>query len=656
MAPRLKAEQAIHANLLEETGTMRDAINPTSVMMDSAAAVLRRAWCRSRPRHAAHLPWMLTAFLMLAASGQSMTARAQVSVSISPTSLATATNAAEVFTVTVSGTTNAAVTWQVDGVQGGNSTAGVVSTTIPGTTGEALYLAPANIPSSGPVTITAVSQADPSQSASATVTIQAPSPSGIAYYVATTGSDSNPGTLSAPFLTIQHAANVAVAGDTVQVRGGVYNEKVYLPNSGNATSGYITFMSYPGEVATVDGTGISCCGETGQDGLFYLTTNSYIVIEGFEIRNYSTSSNATATGIDFEGAGSYVQILDNYIHNIVTTGSKCNRSNALGVAIYGEQAPASISHLTFAGNEVAYNTTGCSETVTVNGNVQYWIETNNFIHDDNNIGMDFIGFEHVSPNESYDQARDGWNFANQIYNISSSNNPVYAKNCWCADGFYSDGGTRIIVERNLVHDVDLNEATSEHHGHVSDYVTIRNNVIYQMNGPAISIGGYAKKVGGSENIIIVNNTLYNDSIKVSDGELQIQFHCASNVYKNNVAYGTHALLLNDFTTSSPEPATLDYNVWYFSGDSSNATFDWQSKDLVGFATYQSKSGQDAHSMFADPQFVNPSATPPNLDIGASSPAINLGENLGPDVVGVLDFNGNPRVNADGQVNSGAFEQ
>jgi hypothetical protein len=474
--------------------------------------------------------------------------------------------------------------------------------------------------------------------------------------VSTAGSDSSAGTLAAPFRTIQHAANIAVAGNTVQVRGGVYNEKVYLPNSGNVTSGYITFMSSPGETAVIDGTGISCCGSTGQDGLFYLTTNSYIIIQGFEIRNYSSSTKSSPVGIDFQGAGSYLQILNNHIHNIAATGNSCNGANGLAVAIYGQQAPASINHLTFTGNEVDHNTTGCSETVTVNGNVQYWLEAHNLIHDNDNIGMDFIGFEGVSPNASYDQARDGWNFANTIYNISSSTNPVYTANCWCADGFYADGGTRIIVERDLVHDVDINEAASEHSGHTSSYITIRNNVIYNMNAPGLSIGGYSSKVGGSDHIVLVNNTLYNDSTKVSgQGEFQIQYHATNNSFDNNVVYATQALLLNDFTTSTPNPATLDRNDWFYASGASAATFNWQKKLITGYSAYQSTSGQDAHSAFADPLFVNKSASPPNLNVTVNSPAINLGTNLGPDVVGVLDFNGNPRVSSNGQINAGAYQ-
>ena len=40
---------------------------------------------------------------------------------------------------------------------------------------------------------------------------------GATYYVSTKGSDSNPGTLAEPWLTVQHAANTVTAGATVYV-------------------------------------------------------------------------------------------------------------------------------------------------------------------------------------------------------------------------------------------------------------------------------------------------------------------------------------------------------------------------------------------------------------------------------------------------------
>ncbi|MEK7152676.1 MAG: DUF1565 domain-containing protein, partial [Patescibacteria group bacterium] len=59
---------------------------------------------------------------------------------------------------------------------------------------------------------------------------------GNTYYVATNGSDSNPGTASSPFRSIQTGVNAAVAGDTVIVMAGTYFERVIMPNSGTSAS------------------------------------------------------------------------------------------------------------------------------------------------------------------------------------------------------------------------------------------------------------------------------------------------------------------------------------------------------------------------------------------------------------------------------------
>ena len=486
-------------------------------------------------------------FLFAALQGY---AGAQVSVSISPTTVPLATLATQPFTATVSGSTNTAVTWQVNGVSGGNSTIGLVSTTIPGTSNEALYLGPSALPSPVTVSVTAVSQADPTKSASATVTLQLPSRSGSTFFVSTTGNDANSGTSSAPWRTIQHAANTVHAGDTVQVMGGVYNESVTIPGSGNATAGYITFESVPGQTATLDGTGIKIA-KGQQFGLFTLRTNSYIVIQGFEIRNFQSSTGgAVPIGIDFEGSGSNVEILNNHIHNIVQTLGSCNSANALAMAIYGTQAPASISNITISGNELDHNTTGCSENMSLDGNVQFFAVTKNLVHDNDNIGIDNIGFEGVSPNVSFDQARDGWDFQNTIFNITSLNNPVYHGQLG-ANGQYCDGCTRVIIERNLIHDSDIPvEVASEHSGHISSFVIVRNNVIYHAQFVGMSIGGYSKSVGGTDHCTIVNNTMWADgTASGAAGELQIQYNATNNTIMNNLFYASPTKVLS--TTSQP---------------------------------------------------------------------------------------------------------
>jgi hypothetical protein len=72
-------------------------------------------------------------------------------------------------------------------------------------------------------------------------------------FVATTGSDATgTGKIDAPYLTIQKAASVAVAGDVVQVRAGLYRETITPKNSGTAGNPII-FQPYNGEEVTISG-------------------------------------------------------------------------------------------------------------------------------------------------------------------------------------------------------------------------------------------------------------------------------------------------------------------------------------------------------------------------------------------------------------------
>lgn len=599
-----------------------------------------------------------SAFVVLLIAAFSLTSAAQVSVTISPSLVTLATAATQPFTATVTGSTNTAVTWQVNAASGGSPTTGLISTTILGTANEALYLGPSAVPSPASVSVTAVSQADPSKSATATVTIQLPSRSGVNYYVSTSGSDSNAGSQAAPWRHINYAASKAQPGDTVNVLAGTYNEIVTIPNSGNATSGYISYIGQPG--AIVDGTGLSV-GSSGQTGLFSLEgAHSYIIIKGFEIRNFSSSSKGKSpVGIDFEGSGSNIELVNNHIHNIAQTLSSCNAANALGVAVYGTNGSTSISNFTLYGNEIDHNITGCSENTSLDGNVQYFVEAQNNVHDANNICIDNIGFEGVSPNSATDQARDGWVFQNTMNGCSSTTNPVY-HNQVGADAYYCDGCTRVIVERNLIHDSDLSEMASEHSGHVSSYVIFRNNIIYHSLYVGLSIGGYSKNVGGTDHCVIVNNTLWDDGTYGNSGlgEFQIQYNATNNTVENNIfdVYTLTSKYLVYALSSQANPALLDYNDYYNNAGATSSLFDWLGKSITGFANFQSTSGQDAHGKFADPQFVNLISTPPNLDVLSTSPAINAGTNLGSSIVGILDYAGNPRVNANGQINVGAYEQ
>jgi hypothetical protein len=82
---------------------------------------------------------------------------------------------------------------------------------------------------------------------------QRPLATGPAYFVdPLRGQDDAAGTEAAPWRTIQHACEQLSAGDTLYLRGGIYREQVACAVSGRPDAP-ITFRSYPGEQAILDG-------------------------------------------------------------------------------------------------------------------------------------------------------------------------------------------------------------------------------------------------------------------------------------------------------------------------------------------------------------------------------------------------------------------
>ena len=76
------------------------------------------------------------------------------------------------------------------------------------------------------------------------------------YHVAKTGNDKNPGSIEAPFLTIQAAANIAQPGDVITVHEGIYREWVKPPRGGDSESKRIVYQAAEGEKAEIKGSEI----------------------------------------------------------------------------------------------------------------------------------------------------------------------------------------------------------------------------------------------------------------------------------------------------------------------------------------------------------------------------------------------------------------
>jgi hypothetical protein len=76
------------------------------------------------------------------------------------------------------------------------------------------------------------------------------------YHVAKTGNDANPGTLPAPFRTINAAAKIALPGDIITVHEGVYREWVNPKNGGTSNINRIVYQAAPGENVVIKGSEI----------------------------------------------------------------------------------------------------------------------------------------------------------------------------------------------------------------------------------------------------------------------------------------------------------------------------------------------------------------------------------------------------------------
>ena len=490
---------------------------------------------------------------------------------------------------------------------------------------------------SEPAPPTKISAPIPTSISMLTPSITSISPPPGTFYVSTSGSDNNSGSESAPWRHIQYAVDHVGPGNTIYVMDGMYNEIVTFHHSGSADGGYITLQNYPGHSPVIDGTGLPISGETG---LVIIENMVYIKLIGFEIRNLKAGGvpEAFPAGIWIRGYGDHLEIRNNVVHDIENS---CEECGAHGIAIYGRAANASIHDIIIDGNEVRDNKLGWSESLVLNGNVENFVVSNNKVHDNDNIGIDLIGFEETAPDPTVDRARDGTVVGNLVYNIDSFGNPAYGEQR-SSDGIYVDGGTKIIIERNIIHDTNIGiELASEYGGKNTSHITVRNNFVYNNTQIGIAFGGYDTERGSTENCVIVNNTLYNNATQGDWGaELYVQFDTRNNIVKNNIIYANDARLFVESWSDVMTGNIVDYNLFFASGGGTDGSWVWMGKTYTKFADYQQASGNDANSLTGlDPRFVD--TTTPDLHLQPTSPALDKGQEL-PET-GRVDIDGLPRV-------------
>jgi cysteine-rich repeat protein len=410
------------------------------------------------------------------------------------------------------------------------------------------------------------------------------------------------------FSSIQAALDAAPAGTTISVREKPipYFEKLVFPRSGNVIDGFITLQAFPGDHPVVDGTGVP------GSNMVLIDSRSYIKLIGFEIRNNLGVNDGS--GVRILGSGSHIQIRNNRIHDI-------RGQHAMGITVYGTKSDP-ISDLVIDGNEIFDCEPFRSEALTLNGNVTGFQVMNNIVRDVNNIGIDFIGGEtDIQPDPSK-VARNGVCRRNQVYRANQ-------KGGGFAGGIYVDGGRDIIIENNIVAESDLGiEVGAENNGTDAENIMVRSNLLYANKRVCIVFGGYQASVGRVTDSQFLNNTCYkNDTLGEGVGELWIQY-ASDNVVRNNIFYGTAQNILL-YSENGNVNNRLDYNLFFTEAGGGAVEFAWKNTSYQGFDAYQTGSGEDANSLFADPAFVDPDSL--DFHLGSTSPAIDGGDpNFVPD--------------------------
>ncbi|WP_458463197.1 right-handed parallel beta-helix repeat-containing protein [Paenibacillus sp.] len=324
--------------------------------------------------------------------------------------------------------------------------------------------------------------------------------------------------------------------------------------------------------------------------------------------------------------------MGNTIHTIASyappEGPDLRGRDAHGIAIYGTEHPQALRDIIIKDNELYDLTLGSSESLAVNGNVDTFALLDNTIHDTDNIGIDLIGYEGTSEDDTYDQARNGIVRGNEVYDITSNNNPSYGidlpNDSNAAGGIYVDGGKDHIIDQNRVYRSDIGiEVASEHGGRSTSNITVRDNLIHSNRLTGIAMGGYDEERGSTEDSKIMYNTLVgNDTLNAGNGQLFMQARTKNNTFMHNilVSGSSEVLIYNEYTSNTGN--VFDHNVYYSPGEQEDALWVWKNKPYSGIAAYIKGTGNDAHSIYVNPAFMDE----PNEDfrLQANSPARTYG--------------------------------
>jgi hypothetical protein len=311
------------------------------------------------------------------------------------------------------------------------------------------------------------------------------------YFVDTAGvggspSNSNPGTISSPWLTISYGVAQLASGDTLYLRAGTYSGAANRIDSTVYTvPGNFTILNYNSESVIIQPPDATNCINLSSG------TQTNITIQGL-ILDGSLQSNINYQGIYISGTASYININVCSIRYFPNFGISLSNNNgsANNITIYGCAIHGNGSGSLATNGHGIYNT-GASD-VTINNCTIY-----------NNLGY---GIHNNEDDGLYD-VNNCITYGNLIYNNGRSTTTSY--------GIVDDGG-----EDNLYY----------------------NNIIYDNYG-GISIYSNSKAA------LVYNNTIYNNNPSTGSGGIDCQYYATAPTIENNIVYNNNSAI-NDYGGSA----------------------------------------------------------------------------------------------------------
>jgi len=269
-----------------------------------------------------------------------VTVTAQSNVSIAPTSAQVQVFHSQQFSAAVNGSSSAAATWAVNGIPGGNLTVGQIDST-------GFYLAPNALPSPSGVTITATSQADATQSASASVTVL-PDATPPAIVSATPAADQSGVALDSPIQiqfsdtldpsTVNTSTFTIGSGSTTLISSVSYNSTsntVTLTHAGVFAPGTQYIVTVSNLVANPAGTPLAAAYQ------WLFTTQPVSIVNGM-VSAPSGTAPPTLTVVSYGGQESTPDSQGNFTASLTPAGT-----NLVAAMVAGK----SFGWLTFAGDQ-----------------------------------------------------------------------------------------------------------------------------------------------------------------------------------------------------------------------------------------------------------------------------------------------------------------